>query len=160
MKGQKRFPAVLRAFFGSIKQGAHCVEQCAVFQHNFLRYPHPAFSIYDLFKFGFSIFFLAGRAATARLSGLPASPFWPSWNRQQGQKGCRCTLPSPWVGAAIWGSRGVGRGMNHREKSRHFRVIETDYKMHDGEGETHYESFIFWQCSSWCRDEFIERHIL
>lgn len=33
--------------------------------------------------------------------------------------------------------------MNCREESRNLTVIETDCKMHNREGEVHYESFIF-----------------
>lgn len=131
------------AVFGSIQQGVHRVEQCAVCQHNFHRYSRSALSIYDLFKFGFSLCFLAGRDGHNKACWAPGFTFLalPIGIRQDRE--CRRTLPSPWVGVAIWGSQCVGGGMNRREESRNFRAIETDCKMHDGEGEAHYESFIF-----------------
>lgn len=79
----------------------------------------------------------SGRAATRRLTALPALPFWP---RQLGSgrivAGDALCIP-PRVRAAMWG------GLSRKEERRNFREIETDCKMHDGEGEVHYESFIF-----------------
>lgn len=77
-KGQKRFPfsCCYIAVFGSIQQGVHRVKQCSVFQHSSTRYAHCAVSICDLFKFGSPSAFFTGRAASRRLTALPALPFW------------------------------------------------------------------------------------
>lgn len=109
--------------------------------------PALPLSIYDLFKFGFSIRFLAEQGGgghsearrapqlhlsrpcqldSGRIVDVDALCLPPGWERQyEADLG---VLEEEWI---------AGR------KAKKFRAIETDCKMHDGEGEAHYESFIF-----------------
>lgn len=121
-----------------------------------LALPSPSMTYLNL---GFPSAFWQGRegAATARLASF-TFPALPIWFRQD--RGCRCALLSPWVGAAIWGSRGVGGGMNRREESRKFQSDRDRLQNAWRERRGALWKFYFWQQSSWCRDEFIERHIL
>lgn len=98
-----------------------------------LTLPSPSVTYLNAF---FTLLF-SGRAATRRLTALPALPFWP---RQLGSgrivAGDALCVPLR-VRAAMWG------GLKRKEERWNFRGIETDCKMYDGEGEAHYESFIF-----------------
>lgn len=137
------------AVFGSIQQGVWWVKQCAVFS----RYSHPAVSICDLYQFVFrSAFFREGGDMEPRCA--PGVTFLAVPIGIWQNRGWRCTLHSPWVGAAMWG------GLKGMEEDWNFRGIETDCKMHDGKERSIMKVLFLAAKRLMQRWEFIERHIL
>lgn len=134
-KGRKLFSFhAVGAVFGSIQQGVKLLFNTT--SADILPLPAPRRTYLN------TVFPLLFSQGGQRHPGSPhhfSGPRQPGSSRTVANRAL-CIAPPPWVGVGLWV---LEKEWNVGRKSWHFRAIETDCKMHDGEGEAHYGSFIF-----------------